>query len=1450
MLLQYPVFYRKFGIRLAQHLISPRLFKVEDFRFPLNSTLHYVSHSETDLTPDQNQAHFAFFKNKRIGMDIVGALQSEEGNPRKTSLQVIQVARKFFQKNRLFRFVKDVNTVIKDPNALTVLDYGYLTKLYRYSKTPLTPYHEWINIERTAWKNIADTAVKSERHNFIFYEVPDVLPSVNTLRQFSKKLSSNFNHFFDTPEKKFLLELWKWIDVEDREKSILNAIPVDQLGKVNIVFTFKGLWCVLNLQQLENWRKSSEDKDSEIDKPTHTQQYNPQQLQKLILKLCIGVQSGVMPVTDETIPNNIQNTEPVNNGEGSDTDAAIDPDEEDADTPIGNRVDIEQPTLQKHEDLETLERELENENTSGDILSEVDKELEVLETIEKRYLLARVSNTNISVPSEVEDVFKPLSFETNTTELEEIHSSIYREKTAEEVLKDTIDRHSEYGLMSAADYRNLVKQADKFMASPNPHDGRTPIKDFIKVDPEKLSIKHEEIQLAERKTVADKSMLVSSLNAFDSKYIKEVMGKDISAMAVNIQRAGIVLQSYEVETHDSILGAFEVHTLKVKPIDGAPSTIRFKIPKVDEEGNFVANGNKYHMRKQRGDLPIRKINPFTVALTSYYGKVFIARSIKKVNDSIDWLANKILILGQTGESKFISNVAPADVFDNEFKSPRIYSGLSRYFRSFDAQNYHLVFDRIECLKLGNETEIVNLEGDKRRCVGVDKSNNLVFVDYDENFFVYVENQFKPIGNIFTLTMLDQTKAPIDFAEIKILGKTIPVGIVLAYILGLTNLIKLLRIKPRVVEGKQRVELSPDEWVIAFKDKKYVFSKKDKLATMILGGFGEYWKSIKNYFAESFDKRNVYLNVLETNGIGARFLRELDLLDQLFIDPITRDILREMNEPLTFFGLVIRGSELLLNDQHPASQDMRAMRIKGYERFAGAAYREVVTAIRDFKSRNIRGKSQIDMSLYAVWRAITQDSSVEIVKDINPIENLKQTEAVTYVGEGGRSKDAMSRATRAYHISDVGTISEATVESGDVGINAYLSANPGFASLRGLTKPYDEKVSGKAGILSTSALIAPGSDADDAKRVNFVNVQQSHTISCEGYHQPFMRTGYESVLADRTGEMFAYNAKKNGKVLSKNDRGIIIEYEDGEKKGVNLGRQYGKAEGSVYPHDIVSLLNVGDTFSKGDNIAYNTGFFEPDFLDPKSVVWRSSMSVKTVLYDSSQTHEDSSSISKNLSAKLTTKTTKVRSFVVDFKQGVKNVLKIGTRVEPETTLFIIEDEITNDLGLFDEQSLATLQKLANKAPKAKVRGVVDRIEVYYHGNKDDMSSSLRAIANQSDKELAETAKAVGKTIFTGEVTDDYRVSGTPLALDQAEIKVYVTLETSAGVGDKGVFANQMKSVFGEVMDYTMTAEDGTVIDAVFGSTSINNRIVTSPVVIGTTTTILKLIGQKAVQIFRG
>ena len=56
---------------------------------------------------------------------------------------------------------------------------------------------------------------------------------------------------------------------------------------------------------------------------------------------------------------------------------------------------------------------------------------------------------------------------------------------------------------------------------------------------------------------------------------------------------------------------------------------------------------------------------------------------------------------------------------------------------------------------------------------------------------------------------------------------------------------------------------------------------------------------------------------------------------------------------------------------------------------------------------------------------------------------------------------------------------------------------------------------------------------------------------------------------------------------------------------------------------------------------------------------------------------------------------------------------------------------------------------------------------------------------------------------------------------------------------------MKTVFGEIMTNEITTESGKIIDAIFGATSIEARIVHSPYIMGTTAVLLDVVAKRAI-----
>ena len=354
---------------------------------------------------------------------------------------------------------------------------------------------------------------------------------------------------------------------------------------------------------------------------------------------------------------------------------------------------------------------------------------------------------------------------------------------------------------------------------------------------------------------------------------------------------------------------------------------------------------------------------------------------------------------------------------------------------------------------------------------------------------------------------------------------------------------------------------------------------------------------------------------------------------------------------------------------------------------------------------------------------------------------------------------------------------------------------------------------------------------------------------EGYKIPAVRTGYEQVVPHRVDDMFAYTAKQDGKIVSVEKDAITVEYKDGSRRSVQIGRRFGTVAGVTFPHNLVTPLKVGDKVKEGDIVAYNTNYFELDFLNPKQVIMKTGISATVAIMECPDTLEDSSIISERIAKELGTRITKIRDIVITFDQAVRNMVSLGQAIDSEDILCTIEDAVTADNDLFDEDSINTLKLLGSPTPKAKYRGIIEKIEVFYNGEKEDMSPTIKAIADAGDRERAKVFKAMGRNVLTGSVDGSLRIDGNPLNLDSMAIRVYITTEVSAGGGDKGVFANQLKSIIGRVMSGVNRTASGKDLDSIFGYQSISDRMVLSPELIGTTTSLLKVMSKQAAALYK-
>jgi hypothetical protein len=360
-----------------------------------------------------------------------------------------------------------------------------------------------------------------------------------------------------------------------------------------------------------------------------------------------------------------------------------------------------------------------------------------------------------------------------------------------------------------------------------------------------------------------------------------------------------------------------------------------------------------------------------------------------------------------------------------------------------------------------------------------------------------------------------------------------------------------------------------------------------------------------------------------------------------------------------------------------------------------------------------------------------------------------------------------------------------------------------------------------------------------KRQCFSGIQMSHVVAAEGYAALPLRTGYDNVIAHRVDDLFAYAVKESGTITAVTPEYIAFTPTNPDSKEirVQIGRRYGVATGTVIPHDIVTDLSVGTKVEKGHVIAWNSGFFERDIIVPSQVVWLSGIPAKTVLWESPTTFEDSCEISPKIARQMRMQTTEVRELTLRFTDEIRNLVQIGETVDADSFLCSIQDPISGTVtDLFDQSSIDKLRLLSRNSPRAKYAGEIGAIEVTYNGDLEDASETVRDLIVEADRRRARLAKQLkdGRAP-TGEVMD--------VELDTVVVKIYINSHLDAADGDKGVFGNQLKTVIKSVFKEGLRTESGIEIDAVFSYTSVNNRIVLSPTLMGMANTLLRIASKR-------
>lgn len=1421
MIFNYDAFYRRHGIRFKADVKNPPMTAFNTLRLPMLSSIHFVQY-DPDEGFEVPESHFLLSEfTKRMFATVVEFYPFEDalGEFRLTFDKTKQEVLDYYRLNK--KIANPHGEVIKDAYTVQLFTYGLINRRYLFYKTRKSnELLRWANHHRSVFYTMNEAAKKDGRHHFVVLDVPKAIPSLPKLRQREEStLDRPLLRYFRTQDEWMVLSLWQMFHKLDGY--IFKDLEAEQLDKINIIWRAGSVCMIMNLGKVLGFNQA-------FDASSEMSEY---QFSKYILNAFLLMSEGSTTVPTDALMESVQEVDELD-GIDAEEQKKINEALDALLGPITAPAMLDVSTIRS--DRVHHERVIKGISETGGKEVSLDEESSEEDVIDER--LANLTYTD----SEVHDEFELDSEDLAYVEYEPIPNGVLDAQTSVVAIATARARN---GGMTAGELRHTTKLAEKYQSLKNPYNPKQSLVEALTVSAEDVALDTNVgvVSEAQKKLIPDESMYESSLKRFDEKYISTLMPKHITRSVMSLASIGISIQDYDIERVSNINDDFEIHSVKVATVNGKTSTVRFRIPAVNDYGEFRLGGIKYRMRKQWADLPIRKISDSEVALTSYYSKLFIQRTPRAAYNYERWITSTLIEMGIDDGNSTIQNLKLNNVFDNTADVPRVYSMIAKKISEFECSGYHFFFD-VNKIK-------DNFPGERERetstpiARGLQRNEEVIYMD-NVNGMLTVNNQ--EISLLKLLGLSEGKKVPQDYAEIRMFGKPIPLVYILGYQMGLGNLLKTLKV------DYQRLSVVPSNLhdthlVIRFKDESILVPLTDEKACMLLGGFNRFHNDIRSYSVYSFDDKEVYSTVFENNRIDLRFLKECVTMFPMWVDHITRDILLEMNEPTDLVLLLLRAVEMLLTDKHPDAMDTTQMRIRGYERFSGMVYSELVREARAFNFKPNRKDKMYSINPEAVWYAIRNDNSISVVEECNPIHNLKEQEVIVFSGEGGRSNVTMTATARKFHKNAMGIVSEATVDSQHVGVITYLSANPSFNSLYGTITPVDPaKELPAARLVSTSTLLAPGADIDDPKRANFTTVQNSQTMGTLGYELLPVRTGYERVIGARVSDTFCRTAKMDGVITDRDDKTntVMVTYSDNSTEKFSIATVYAPWSGKLIAQPTKCDFNKGDTFKAHDVLSYNPLFFKKDKLTRNQVSLTTQTLARVAIIEGGDVYEDSCALSLALSEKLGSELAHVRSIVLDEGQDIVDLVEVGDEVQPDSILCTIINSQT-DSSFYDEQTLSLLEKIGSTSPRAKSRAIITKIEVLYTGEVEDMPQNVQDVAIASDKALYRAARKLDTDITNGRVDIGHRIEGNGLGLNQVVIKVYMVSPLTMATGDKLVVSSQLKGTVARVWSDNNRDESGVPIDAYFSGYSMDKRVVDSPFLIGSTSTLLKEVTKRAV-----
>ena len=970
----------------------------------------------------------------------------------------------------------------------------------------------------------------------------------------------------------------------------------------------------------------------------------------------------------------------------------------------------------------------------------------------------------------------------------------------------------------------------------------------------------------------------TSFTHVQEEYEKTLLDQDIIASFMTLKKLpeGFEVTGIDVDdisTPLSLMHNWRVH-LKNKST-GTTSSINIRIPKM-MNGRFYYNGVWRIIGKQDYSIPILKLNSKRVMLTSNYNKIDVLRydtkSLVDITMMLKAFASKNTPEGTNPFVKYGSSTATNTrfvstiEFDEYAKRIVIFENKERECR--------ILFNRENCLK---EFGFVTVQQNEFCCGMINQVpivlNTETGLTRDGKTLTEIIYSMLPDDMIQIYNKAKPTKLSM-YAYIIILSISIPLGVAIAAWEGLPSLLKRSNADYKYISPR---EDAPGYIKIPFKDK--TLAVKNTIQNQLLFN-GFYRLNPRQYTTTDFNSTIFEDNSVFVDIFNQLFFKQYSQLTtfrmfyHFFVDAVTESVCQHYKLPNNICDMLLYATNMLADNHFTSENDAKFHRIRGSEIIPAIIHTHLAQAIARYNNQvgSKTRDAKLPWNAMEVMNELLEVPTVSPSSSLNPVVELHLQESITQKGYHGVNDDhAYSLPRRSFEDSMVGKMAMSSPNSGNIGINRQLVADPKMDSVRGYTngKSIDDDFNDMQ-LASFSELLTPGTiSRDDAIRTAIATSQSSHILPTNDAEPVLISNGVDEVVPAYLSEEFSVMAKEDGKVLEITDGYMIVEYKSGRKQAIPVASRYAfnSSSGFYTNNKLIANFQPKDIFKQNDILAYHEKFFTKDSTG--MVRMNLGPVAKVAFAGLYSTYEDAGLITHKMSKRMSSTVTMCQATKLDYTDDIESVVKVGDEVEIGTPLIVFgmgdtgDRAVDNFLRAFGNPS--EVLDSARRTIKSKHAGRVVDVRMYTRRSMDKLSPSLFELLNEHFKENIQKRKILDK--YDGANESVYKldtlytlptqpIPGPSLKGINCDvlIEVYIEHDDEVSIGDKCVVYAASKQVISEVIPeglepYTESRPDEEVSMFVAPG-AIMKRMIPSVMIIGAANKVLIELKRKVEDIWKG